>query len=341
MKKKFRLAPFFRAGFQSKKLYLGFGSIQQEIIIPDIQKKYLKVLSKLILPGNLPSPNDPDHDMVDELIKKNILIPEDLYDPSNRYSRHHLYILMSGSNPREVQENLKNSHLIILGCGGIGSLIATALAASGVGKITLVDNDKIELTNLTRQYFFNEADVGKYKVDVLKEAISRKNGECRIDKIKKHIKKKEDLYDLPKSDLMIASADVDDVCELINAYSIDLKIPWLNIGYVEDVAVWGPFVIPGKTGCLACQDNIANEKDGDPVNREIIKAINKNYQAPSTGPINMLSVSLAMFDILRYLGNFGTIQSLNKRIGLWTNDLKLEKQDYSKNPKCNVCSTIK
>jgi molybdopterin-synthase adenylyltransferase len=338
MKKKFRLAPFFRIGFQSKILYLGFGSIQKEITLPDLQKKYLKVLNKFISPTHHSSLDNQEQEIMDGFIKKNILIPDDLYNPKNRYSRHHLYFLMSGANPKDVQEKLKKSHLLVLGCGGIGSLIATALAASGIGKLTLVDNDKIELTNLTRQYYFKEKDIGKYKVDVLKKTILEKNSKCKVIGIKKHIKRGEDLSSLPKSDFIIASADVDNVCDLINIYSINEKIPWLNIGYVEDVAVWGPLVIPGKTGCLACQENIAKEEDGDEKNREIIKKINKNYQAPSTGPINMLSVSLAMFDILRYLGNFGQIQSLNKRIGLWTNDLKLEKQDYTKNPDCKVCS---
>jgi hypothetical protein len=343
MNKKFKLAPFFRVGMQANRLYLGFGSVQKEITLPFLQNKYLEVASQFATAQEIPQ--DPEQglnrDIINEFIKKNIIVPEDLYDRNDRYSRHHLYYLMSGGHPKEVQEKLKNSHVIVLGCGGIGNLLATALAASGIGKLTLVDNDDIELSNLTRQFLFTEADIGKFKVDVLKENISARNSECDVHTIKKHIKKIEDLYELPKSDLIIASADVDDVCDLINLYSIDTKIPWLNIGYVEDVAVWGPFVVPGKTGCLSCQDNIAGEKIEANATHDMIRTINRNYQAPSTGPINMLSISLAMFDILRHLGNFGTIQSLNKRIGLWTNDLKIEKQDYSKNPDCKVCSSVK
>jgi len=338
---KFKLAPFFPVGLQSKKLFLGFGSIQKEISLPLLQNAYLKAASKFSTPQSLESTNELEKNIIDEFVSKNILIPEDLYDREERFSRHHLYYLMSGGQPKDIQKKLSNSHVIVLGCGGIGNLLATALATAGVGKLTLVDNDKVELTNLTRQYLFNESDVGKYKVDALKTAILAKNSKCEVQSIKKHITKLDDLRELPTSDLIIASADVDNVCDLINIHSVESGIPWVNIGYVEDVAVWGPFVIPGKTGCMACQDNIASERNDNPEIRDMIKLINKNYQAPSTGPINMLSISLSMFDILRHLGNFGTIQSLNKRIGLWTHDLKFEKQDYSKNPDCKICSSTK
>lgn len=342
MKKKLRLSPFLRVGIQSGKLYFGFGSVQKEISLPSLQKKYLEISSHFSTPQDQAALNSTvlDQDIIDDLTKRKILIPEDGYDPANRYSRHHLYYLMSGADSKDVQARLKNSHVVVLGCGGIGNLLATSLAASGVGKITLVDNDEIELTNLTRQFLFTEADIGKYKVDVLKENILARNSECEIQSIKKHIKNVKDLHDLPKSDLMIASADVDNVCEHINQYSSETKTPWINIGYVEDVAVWGPFVIPGKTGCLACQDNNASEQDENNNIRDMIRTINRNYQAPSTGPINMLSISLAMFDILRYLGGFGTIQSLNTRIGLWTHELTFEKQSYHKNKDCKVCSSI-
>lgn len=341
MIKKFKLAPFFRVGMQSKKLFLGFGSIQKEITLPFLQEKYLKVASRFVSPNELSSLDQLEKDIIDEMVGKNVLIPEDIYDRNDRYSRHHLYYLMSGGQSDEVQEKLSKSHVVVLGCGGIGNLLATSLATAGIGRLTLVDNDDIELTNLTRQYLYSEADIGKYKVDVLQTSIQARNNECQVNTIKKHIKRIEDLYELPKADLIIASADVDDVCDLINIYSIEKKTPWINVGYVEDVAVWGPFVIPGKTGCIACQDNIANEKNENQTIGDMVRSINKNYQAPSTGPINMLSISLATFDILRHLGQFGVIQSLNKRIGLWTHNLKFEHQDYSQNSNCVVCSKVK
>ena len=114
----------------------------------------------------------------------------------------------------------------------------------------------------------------------------------------------------------------------------------MNVGYVEDIAVWGPLVIPGKSGCYQCKQHIVNF---DHLSQEQInkcKQINRNYQAPSTGPINMMASSFAALDILKLLGNFGQIQSLNTRIGIWSHDLHIEKQDYSLNYSCEICGTL-
>lgn len=335
-----RLSPFLRVGMQNGKLYFGFGSAQKVISLPGLQKAYLEVASEFASKGTISETDSLKSEVAKELISNKFVIPSDNYDPNDRYSRHHLYYLMSGGDNKLVQDKLKASHVIVLGCGGIGNLLATALAASGVGTITLVDEDDIELSNLTRQYLYSEADIGKYKVDVLKQNIEAKNSQCRVNTLKKHMRNAEDLELLPAADLVIVSADVDDICDTLNVYSQKHKVPWLNVGYVEDVAVWGPFVVPGKTGCTACHSNIANDRTECQETRDMIRTINRNYQAPSTGPINMLAISMAMFDIMRYLGGFGDIQSLNKRIGLWTHNLKFETQDYTKNHSCQVCGDV-
>lgn len=65
------------------------------------------------------------------------------------------------------QQKLQESKVLIVGCGGLGSPIAVYLASSGVGKIHLVDFDKVDVTNLHRQVFYTLDDVGKYKSEVL------------------------------------------------------------------------------------------------------------------------------------------------------------------------------
>lgn len=75
---------------------------------------------------------------------------------NNRYSRNHLHYQSYGMNPASVQYTLSQKVVIILGCGGIGNHVSAILASSGVGKLILVDNDVIEITNLTRQILFTE-----------------------------------------------------------------------------------------------------------------------------------------------------------------------------------------
>jgi molybdopterin/thiamine biosynthesis adenylyltransferase len=67
------------------------------------------------------------------------------------------------------QKKLKGSHIVIAGVGGLGCSSATYLTAAGVGHITLVDFDVIELSDLNRQILYGEEDLGERKVALLKE----------------------------------------------------------------------------------------------------------------------------------------------------------------------------
>lgn len=106
------------------------------------------------------------------------------------------------------------------------------------------------------------------------------------------------------------------------------------------MGVWGPLVIPGKSGCYQCKQHLVSFTDLNPDQIEKCREINNGYQAPSTGPINMMASSFATLDILKFWGNFGQIQSLNTRIGIWSHDLHIEKQDYSLNPLCEICGSL-
>ncbi|MDW9000408.1 ThiF family adenylyltransferase, partial [Legionella pneumophila] len=75
----------------------------------------------------------------------------------------------------QSQKILSNARIMIVGLGGIGCPVAQYLAAAGVGKLILVDNDKVDLSNLHRQILFNEADVGDYKAEKAKVALSQVN----------------------------------------------------------------------------------------------------------------------------------------------------------------------
>lgn len=77
-------------------------------------------------------------------------------------------------------DNLLNSHVLIVGIGGVGSWAAESIARSGVGKITLVDLDDICITNVNRQLPAMNGTIGKLKVDIMKERILAINPQCQI-----------------------------------------------------------------------------------------------------------------------------------------------------------------
>lgn len=213
------------------------------------------------------------------------------------------------------------------------------LATAGVREFILVDSDHIELSNLSRQIMFKEADCNKHKTTVLAEALKARSSLIKITEIREFIDE-SNIQCLKSADFILISGDQENVLELINAFAIEQGISFMNVGYVEDIAVWGPLVIPGKSGCYQCKQHLVNFENlaRDQINK--CQAINKGYQAPSTGPINMMASSCAALDIIKFLGNFGQIQSLNMRIGIWSHDLHIEKQDYKLNPSCEICGSL-
>jgi tRNA A37 threonylcarbamoyladenosine dehydratase len=81
---------------------------------------------------------------------------------------------------KEGIRKLKQSKVVVLGIGGVGSFSAEALARSGIGSLILVDVDTICISNLNRQIIADLSTIGRYKVDVMAERISKINPDCRV-----------------------------------------------------------------------------------------------------------------------------------------------------------------
>ena len=78
------------------------------------------------------------------------------------------------------QEKIRQASVLIVGCGGLGSMVALFLAGAGVGKLTLVDADSVEVSNLHRQLAFRESDVAKPKAQALKDQLLALNSEITV-----------------------------------------------------------------------------------------------------------------------------------------------------------------
>ncbi len=83
------------------------------------------------------------------------------------------------------QKKILNSKVLIVGAGGLGSPVADYLSRAGVGTIGIADFDKINLSNIHRQNLYDSNDIGKYKVDVVKEKIKSINPLVKIKTYKK------------------------------------------------------------------------------------------------------------------------------------------------------------
>lgn len=88
---------------------------------------------------------------------------------------------------KEAVEKLSTSKVVVLGVGGVGSFVTEALARSGVGNITIVDKDTVDITNINRQIHANVNTIGQSKVELMKERILSINPNCNVKAHKLYI----------------------------------------------------------------------------------------------------------------------------------------------------------
>jgi adenylyltransferase/sulfurtransferase len=167
----------------------------------------------------------------------------------DRYSRQ---ILFPGIGERG-QESLLRSHAVIVGCGALGSFHAAALARAGVGRLTIVDRDYVEPSNLHRQWLFEESDAASAlpKAIAAQRRLAAINSAIEVRGVVADLTpaNAEDL--LSAADLILDGTDNFDTRYLINDFSISRNIPWIYGAAVGAYGLAMP-VIPGRTACLRC-----------------------------------------------------------------------------------------
>ena len=117
---------------------------------------------------------------------------------------------------KDAMEKLKNSSVIVFGIGGVGGHTAEALVRSGVGKITLVDKDVFDETNLNRQIFSTVDAIGKSKTEIAEKRLKNINPDCAI--------KRFDIFYLPETSHLINLKEYDYVVDAIDTVTGKIEI---------------------------------------------------------------------------------------------------------------------
>ena len=170
-----------------------------------------------------------------------------------RYSRH---ILLDDIGV-DGQERIAASHALVLGAGGLGSPVVLYLASAGVGRITLVDDDTVDLTNLQRQIAHTQARVGHPKVESARAAMLAINPEARVDVLQRRADAALLSALVPQATLAIDCSDNFATRHALNAACVRHGVPLVSgaaIRFDGQVSVFD--TRPGANGergpCYAC-----------------------------------------------------------------------------------------
>ena len=191
------------------------------------------------------------------------------------------------------QKKIYSSKVLIVGAGGLGCPIADYLSRAGVGTIGIADFDKINLSNIHRQNLYTSKDIGKYKVDVVKEKIKSINPFTKIKTYKKKITNKN-LNNVIKSfDIIVDGSDNFKTKFLLNKYSIKYKKN-LIVGAISkfDGHVFTFDFKDKKTPCLRC---FYQSEPSD----EILNCETEGIMGPVAGIIGNIQANEVLKKILK------------------------------------------
>jgi molybdopterin/thiamine biosynthesis adenylyltransferase len=243
-----------------------------------------------------------------------------------RYSRH---ILLEEIGV-EGQDRILAGHALVIGAGGLGSPVALYLGTAGVGRITIVDHDSVDLTNLQRQIAHNMARVGQPKAQSAREGIEAINPEVLVKPVV--AKADAQLLDelVPHADVVVDCCDNFATRHAINAACVRHAKPLVSGAAIRldgQVSVYD--TRDAQSPCYACVFPPSEEF-------EEARCATMGVFAPLVGIIGAIEAAEAL-KILARTGETlaGRLQMLDGRAMEW-NEVRVPR-----NPSCEVCARIR
>ncbi len=222
------------------------------------------------------------------------------------------------------QLKLKRSSVLIVGLGGLGTASALYLTAMGVGRLILVDPERVEISNLNRQILYGTKDLGRPKVEAAAERLRELNPNVEVETIMASLD--EDLaHDVVKrADVVLDGLDNWRARFLLNRTCVELKRPLVHAG-AEGARGQLMVVIPGVGPCLRCvfPERIAERR---PI--------------PVLGVTPGVLALLQVMEAVKMLTGLGE-PSVGKLVVYDGYRAELRKIDVSRDPSCPVCSKVR
>jgi len=245
--------------------------------------------------------------------KRNMLTKSDL----SRYGRQLLY----PSFGRQGQEKLKRSHVVVAGLGGLGTSASIYLACAGVGHITLVDCDRVELSNLNRQILHWDEDIGEEKPFSAARKLAKLNPSIKISPLFERITEGNVRDIIIEADVVIDGMDNFETRLVLNSACVAERIPFIHggvYGLIGEVTT----IIPDQTPCLSCIYPAAPE--------------NRVRAFPVFGVTPAWIATLQVTEAIKLLAGFGNLLT-NKMLYIDGERMEFTIADLAKRPECRVC----
>lgn len=240
-----------------------------------------------------------------------------------RYSRH----IMLPAFDIDGQERIIASKVLIVGLGGLGCPVALYLAAAGVGHLTLVDFDDVDLSNLQRQIAHGQLDIGRKKVDSAADSIAGLNEEVKVQKITRKLSSEEMSQQVAAHDAVVDCSDNFETRFMLNKLAVAHKKPLVSGAAVRMEGQVSVFDMrDDNSPCYHCLYGEMGNED--------LSCSENGVMAPLVGVIG----SIQAIETLKCVARVG--RSLKGRLLVFDAfALEWRSMKLSKDEKCKVCGS--
>ena len=240
-----------------------------------------------------------------------MLTPEE----KQRYDRQ---ILIPGIG-EAGQEKIKKARVVIAGTGGLGSPIALYLTAAGVGTLRIIDNDKVELSNLNRQILHWDKDVSKSKTASAYDKLTKLNKNVNLETVHITIDDSNAAQLTEGFDVIVDAMDNLSTRFLLNKAAVKHKVPFIH-GAVSGMEGRAMTVIPGKSACIKCLYHAAPPK----------------IKFPVLGTTPAVIGAIEATEVIKYITGIGTL--LTDRLLIYDGlNMKFTELKVVRNINCEHC----
>lgn len=233
-------------------------------------------------------------------------------------------------NRYDLQHRLQSAHVVLLGLGGLGSWCALSLAAAGIGRLTGIDSDRIELSNLNHQAFYGPADAGREKTEVAKEALGRFDPALDFDTVSLRITSADSVAPhLGDADFVVTTVDeppgriglwVEEACQRVGVAHITAGLTPFGTLRV------GPLVVPGKSACPFCG-----------AGNEFPRIVTPRRKVPSDSQMPMFMGGAVALETVKYLLGTPAPATQNSCLFVGLTEQEFTLHPVEPNPDCSMC----
>lgn len=249
----------------------------------------------------------------------------------------------------DLQARLRRAHVLVLGAGGLGSAVLMNLAGLGVGRLTVVDQDLVELRNFARQFTYTEREVGQPKADRVADWLRAFDASVEVRSHRRRVETAQDVSqlldaatDLGPVDLVVSAIDEpDDVDRWVNRACVAAGVPFIRGGLAYTQGLYWS-VDPGRSACRECLETYRGRL-AEGVDREVVsrpRVLVQDRVNRAIGPVAGVLGGLVAMEAMRYLTALAAPVSAGcYRLVDFASDGSTGSDAWPRDAACPVCAT--